>query len=185
MGILAGQWYCTSWCNGKKQVETAKKIGLNITNFHRTMEERIFSIMQMNSVCYIIWRTRKAINILPMGSMQPIHWEACKPFFILLTQWKNYPGWYAAIVIVIHSFLHLHNERGAEPQEQDRAQMLAALQVGWNEDHYLQFIQWFYQQGPDPRFKLHLLPYDFTFYDYGWFDQLPCRWTGHLSQQSL
>ena len=27
------------------------------------------------------------------------------------------------------------------------------------------------QNEPDPRFKLHLLPYDSTFYDYGWFDQ--------------
>jgi hypothetical protein len=66
----------------------------------------------------------------------------------------------------------MHNERGAQPQPIDRAEMMAG--------HHLdetRIITYNSCNGniklnePDPKFKLHLLPYDTMFYDYGWFDQ--------------
>ena len=67
---------------------------------------------------------------------------------------------------------NMHNERGAKPTQADRDEMAAGHQL--DETRIMTYNSSngdIKQDQPDPRFKLHLLPYDSTFYDYGWFDQ--------------
>ena len=76
---------------------------------------------------------------------------------------RNHPS------LVIYN---LHNERGADPQEEDYAQMRMGHRLdptrimtynscnGENPENE-----------PNAHFKLHLLPYDTVFYDYGWYDR--------------
>jgi beta-galactosidase len=67
---------------------------------------------------------------------------------------------------------NMHNERGALPQTVDRQEMLTGRSLDDS-----RIITYNSCNGsiklnePDPKFKLHLRPYDTTFYDYGWFDQ--------------
>lgn len=75
---------------------------------------------------------------------------------------RNHPS------LVIYN---MHNERGAEPQKQDSLQMLAAHRLDETRILTYNSSNGSIKMGKDPRFKLHLLPYDFTFRDYGWFDQ--------------
>jgi hypothetical protein len=100
----------------------------------------------------------------PLGSMQAIFYFTTRNEKLsrMIRRDRNHPS------LIIYN---LHNERGAEPQEQDRAQMLAAHKLDETRIITYNSSNGSIKQGPDPRFKLHLLPYDFTFYDYGWFDQ--------------
>ncbi len=66
---------------------------------------------------------------------------------------------------------NMHNERGAPPQKLDSLQMLAGHQLDETRMKTYNSSNGSIKMGPDPRFKLHLLPYDTTFRDYGWFDQ--------------
>ncbi|HVG40555.1 MAG TPA: hypothetical protein VM888_03000, partial [Chitinophagaceae bacterium] len=65
----------------------------------------------------------------------------------------------------------MHNERGAPPQKQDSLQMLAGHRLDETRILTYNSSNGDIKLGPDPRFKLHLLPNDFTFRDFGWFDQ--------------
>ena len=76
---------------------------------------------------------------------------------------RNHPS------LVIYN---LHNERGAWPQVQDYAQMRMAHSLDPT-----RILTYNSSNGENPeneanaRFKLHLMPNDTTFYDYGWYDR--------------
>ncbi len=67
---------------------------------------------------------------------------------------------------------NLHNERGAYPQTQDYDQMRMAHALDPT-----RILTYNSSNGENPeneanaRFKLHLMPNDTTFYDYGWYDR--------------
>ena len=67
---------------------------------------------------------------------------------------------------------NLHNERGAYPQAEDYRQM----RMGHDLDP-TRILTYNSSNGENPigvpntRFKLHLMPNDTTFYDYGWYDR--------------
>lgn len=155
----------------KKQIVNAKKLGLNMLNFHRTIGQQ--AVLDWADELGLLYFEEPGGNQYPadrfnakdsLGKMQADFYFATRneKLFRMIRRDRNHPS------LVIYN---LHNERGAEPQAQDSAQMLAAHRLDESRILTYNSSNGAIKTGPDPRFKLHLLPYDFTFRDYGWFDQ--------------
>jgi beta-galactosidase len=155
----------------RKQVESAKKLGLNMLNFHRTIGQQ--NVLDYADELGLLYFEEPGGNQYPadrfnatdpLGMKQADFYFATRneKLFRMIKRDRNHPS------LVIYN---MHNERGAEPQKQDSAQMLAAHRLDETRVITYNSSNGSIKQGPDPRFKLHLLPYDFTFRDYGWFDQ--------------
>ncbi len=155
----------------KKQIEAAKKLGLNMLNFHRTIGQQ--NILDYADELGLLYFEEPGGNQYPanmfnptdsLGKVQADFYFAFRneKLFRMIRRDRNHPS------LVIYN---MHNERGAEPQQQDKDQMLAAHHLDETRILTYNSSNGAIKQGPDPRFKLHLFPYDFTFYDYGWFDQ--------------
>ncbi len=155
----------------KKQIETAKKIGLNMLNFHRTIGTS--NVLDYADELGLLYFEE------PGGYQVPSELFAPKdPFgkfqgafavparreklFRMIKRDRNHPS------LVIYN---LHNERGTDPGFQDSTDMRDAHQLDETRILTYNSLNGDIKMGPDPRFKLHLLPYDTTFRDYGWFDQ--------------
>ncbi|MBO9203324.1 MULTISPECIES: glycoside hydrolase family 2 protein [Niastella] len=156
----------------KKQILDAKRLGLNMLNFHRTIGQR--NVLDYADELGLLYFEEPGGNSYPDNLFNPKNDLEKKQTLFYLTgrtekflrmvrRDRSHPS------LVIYN---MHNERGAQPQAIDRAEMMAG--------HYLddtRIITYNSCNGniklnePDPKFKLHLLPYDTTFYDYGWFDQ--------------
>ncbi|WP_207422988.1 glycoside hydrolase family 2 protein [Desertivirga brevis] len=155
----------------KKQIEIAKRIGLNMLNFHRTIGQQ--NVLDYADELGLLYFAEPGGNQYPadrynatdaMGKMQADFYFATRneKLFRMIKRDRNHPS------LVIYN---MHNERGAQPQKQDSLQMLAAHKLDETRIITYNSSNGDIKIGPDPRFKLHLLPYDFTFRDYGWFDQ--------------
>ncbi|MFT3846854.1 MAG: glycoside hydrolase family 2 TIM barrel-domain containing protein [Lacibacter sp.] len=155
----------------KKQIEAAKKIGLNMLNFHRTIGQQ--NVLDYADELGLLYFEEPGGNQYPanmfnpadsLGKVQADFYFAFRneKLFRMIRRDRNHPS------LVIYN---MHNERGAEPQQQDKDQMLAAHHLDETRILTYNSSNGAIKQGPDPRFKLHLFPYDFNFYDYGWFDQ--------------
>lgn len=155
----------------KKQIQDAKKLGLNMLNFHRTIGQQ--NVLDYADELGLLYFEEPGGNQYPadrfnatdpIGRMQADFYFATRneKLFRMVRRDRSHPS------LVIYN---MHNERGAEPQQQDRDQMLAAHTLDETRIITYNSSNGSIKQGPDPRFKLHLLPYDFTFRDYGWFDQ--------------
>ncbi|WP_279295424.1 glycoside hydrolase family 2 protein [Paraflavisolibacter caeni] len=155
----------------KKQIMVAKSIGLNMLNFHRTIGQQI--VLDYADELGLLYFEEPGGNQYPadrfnatdsLGKMQASYYFTVRneKLFRMIRRDRNHPS------LVIYN---MHNERGAQPQEQDRQQMLAAHKLDETRIITYNSSNGDIKMGPDPRFKLHLLPYDFTFRDYGWFDQ--------------
>ena len=155
----------------RKQVETAKALGLNMLNFHRTIGQT--NVLDFADELGLLYFEEPGGNQYPadrfnatdsLGKKQADFYLAARTEKVLrmVRRDRNHPS------LIIYNF---HNERGAPPQDQDRTEMSAAHQL--DETRLLTYNS---SNGdptlkPNPRFKLHLRPYDVKFYDYGWFDQ--------------
>jgi hypothetical protein len=155
----------------RKQVETAKALGLNMLNFHRTIGQT--NVLDYADELGLLYFEEPGGNQYPanlmnatdsLGKKQADFYLAARTEKVLrmVRRDRNHPS------LIIYNF---HNERGAPPEAQDRAEMSAAHAL--DETRLLTYNS---SNGdptlkPNPRFKLHLRPYDATFYDYGWFDQ--------------
>lgn len=155
----------------RKQIETAKKIGLNMLNFHRTIGQQ--NVLDYADELGLLYFEEPGGNQYPadrfnatdpIGKMQADFYFATRneKLFRMIKRDRNHPS------LVIYN---MHNERGAQPQKQDSVQMLAAHKLDPTRILTYNSSNGDIKMGPDKRFKLHLLPYDFTFRDYGWFDQ--------------
>jgi len=155
----------------RKQIQDAKKLGMNMLNFHRTIGQR--NVLDYADELGLLYFEEPGGNQYPgdrfnatdpVGKMQADFYFATRneKLFRMIKRDRNHPS------LVIYN---MHNERGAEPQRQDSAQMLAAHRLDETRIITYNSSNGAIKQGPDPRFKLHLFPYDSTFYDYGWFDQ--------------
>jgi len=155
----------------KKQIETAKRIGLNMLNFHRTIGQQ--NVLDYADELGLLYFEEPGGNQYPgdrfnatdrLGKMQAEFYFASRneKLFRMIKRDRNHPS------LVIYN---MHNERGAQPQKQDSMQMLAAHKLDETRIISYNSSNGDIKIGPDKRFKLHLLPYDFTFRDYGWFDQ--------------
>ncbi len=155
----------------RKQVAIAKKLGLNMLNFHRTIGQQ--NVLDYADEMGLLYFEEPGGNQYPadryqatdsLGKMQANFYFAARDekLFRMIRRDRNHPS------LVIYN---MHNERGAQPQGRDRQQMLAAHRLDDSRIITYNSSNGDIKIGPDPRFKLHLLPYDFTFRDYGWFDQ--------------
>jgi beta-galactosidase len=155
----------------KKQIESAKKIGLNMLNFHRAIGQA--AVMDYADELGLLYFEEPGGYQYPanlfepkseLGKMQTDFYFRCRreKLFRMVKRDRSHPS------LIIYN---LHNERGADPKLQDSTDMLDAhkldeTRIMCYNSHYGEI-----KQGPDQRFKLHLLPYDFKFYDYGWYDR--------------
>jgi hypothetical protein len=155
----------------RKQVEDAKKLGLNMLNFHRTIgQQNVLDYADELGLLYFEepggnqYPAERFNATDPLGKKQADFYFATRneKFFRMIRRDRSHPS------LVIYN---MHNERGAQPQSQDSAQMLAGHKMDETRIMTYNSSNGAIKMGPDPRFKLHLLPYDFTFRDYGWFDQ--------------
>ncbi len=155
----------------KKQITAAKQIGLNMLNFHRTIGQQ--NVLDYADELGLLYFEEPGGNQYPAdrfnakdpeGKKQADFYFAARneKLFRMIKRDRNHPS------LVIYN---MHNERGAQPQKQDSLQMLAAHKLDETRIITYNSSNGDIKLGRDPRFKLHLLPYDFTFRDYGWFDQ--------------
>ncbi|HEY4786603.1 MAG TPA: glycoside hydrolase family 2 TIM barrel-domain containing protein, partial [Bacteroidales bacterium] len=155
-----------------KQVDDAKKLGLNMLNFHRTIGQA--NVLDAADELGLLYFEEPGGNQYPESLFNPRNDLEKKQtafylavrnekFFRMIKRDRSHPS------LIIYN---LHNERGAQPHRQDRDEMTSGHKL--DETRIMTYNSSngpIKQDLPDPRFKLHLLPYDTTFYDYGWFDQ--------------
>ncbi len=155
-----------------KQIEDAKKLGLNMLNFHRSIGQS--NVLDAADELGLLYFEEPGGNQYPEQLFDPKNKLAQKQtdfyfsernekFFRMIKRDRSHPS------LIIYN---LHNERGAKPHQQDRDEMSTGHKL--DETRIMTYNSSngnIKQNEPDPRFKLHLLPYDTIFYDYGWFDQ--------------
>jgi beta-galactosidase len=156
----------------KKQIESAKAMGLNMLTFHRTIgQEKVLDYADELGLLY--WEEPGG-NQYPAGDFNPADAKGKKQadFYFayrneklarMIRRDRNHPS------LIIYN---LHNERGAFPQKQDYEELRDAHKLdetriliynSSNGDNPL--------NQPNARFKTHLMPYDTTVYDFGWWDK--------------
>lgn len=152
----------------RRQVQVAKDLGLNMLNFHRTIGYT--QVLDYADELGLLYFEEPGGNQYPAnrfddGSMQTDFYMDYRNEKLarMIKRDRSHPS------LVIYN---LHNERGADPQKQDYDQMRMAHRLdptrivtynSCNGDNP--------ENEPDAHFKLHLLPNDTTFYDYGWYDR--------------
>ena len=156
----------------RKQVMDAKRLGQNMLNFHRTIGQR--NVLDYADELGLLYFEEPGGNSYPENLFNPKNELEKKQtdfylaarnekFFRMIKRDRSHPS------LVIYN---MHNERGALPQQVDRDEMMAGHRLDET-----RIITYNSSNGniklnePDPKFKLHLFPYDTAFYDYGWFDQ--------------
>ena len=156
----------------RKQVMDAKALGLNMLNFHRTIGQT--NVLDAADELGLLYFEEPGGNQYPINQFYPKNALEQKQadyyfavrnekFFRMVRRDRSHPS------LVIYN---MHNERGAEPQPIDKEQMLAGHRLDNSRIMtYNSSNGAIRMNEPHARFKLHLLPYDTTFYDYGWFDQ--------------
>lgn len=157
----------------RKQVRDAKRLGLNMLNFHRSIGQT--NVLDAADELGLLYFEEPGGNQYPQNLLenpgtdlerkQTDFYLAVRneKLFRMIVRDRSHPS------LIIYN---MHNERGAMPTEVDRRQMLAAHKL--DESRILTYNSCngsINMTGPDPKFKLHLMPYDTKFYDYGWFDQ--------------
>jgi len=156
----------------KKQIVIAKKLGLNMLNFHRSIGQT--NVLDYADELGLLYFEEPGGNQYPAnkfnasdstGKMQADFYLKVRKEKLLrmIRRDRNHPS------LVIYN---MHNERGADPQEPDRDEMKAAHQL--DETRIITYNScngMNPQDKPNPHFKLHMLPYDQNFHDTGWWDE--------------
>jgi beta-galactosidase len=156
----------------RKQVETAKAMGLNMLTFHRTIGQE--NVLDYADELGLLYWEEPGGNQYPAGDFNPTDAKGKKQadFYFayrneklarMIRRDRNHPS------LIIYN---LHNERGAFPQRPDYEELRMAHQLdetriliynSSNGDNPL--------NEPNARFKTNLLPYDTTVYSFGWWDK--------------
>jgi len=155
----------------KKQIADAKALGLSMLNFHRTIGQT--NVLDYADEMGLLYFQEPGGNQFPANQFNPkndlekkqadFYFAARdEKFFRMIKRDRSHPS------LVIYN---MHNERGAEPQQKDSVQMQAGHKLDPTRIMTYNSSNGPIKMGPDPRFKLHLLPYNNQFYSYGWFDQ--------------
>lgn len=152
----------------RRQVESAKAIGLNMLNFHRTIGcARVLDWADELGLLY--WEepggNQYPANHFDDDDMQSHFYFGYRNEKLLrmIRRDRSHPS------LIIYN---LHNERGAFPQAEDYREMRLA-----HEADPTRLLVYNSSNGTNPegehyaRCKTHLMPYDTTFYDLGWWDQ--------------
>jgi len=156
----------------RKQVQDAKRLGLNMLNFHRTIGQT--NVLDAADELGLLYFEEPGGNQYPENLFKPKNALEQKQtdyylavrsekLFRMIRRDRSHPS------LIIYN---MHNERGALPQPIDKEEMLAGHKL--DDSRIMTYNSCngnIKLNEPDPKFKLHLLPYNDTFYDYGWFDQ--------------
>lgn len=151
----------------RRQVEDAKALGLNMLNFHRSIGQT--SVLDYADELGLLYFEEPGGNQYPANRFND-HNKQSEFYFAyrneklarMIKRDRSHPS------LIIYN---LHNERGAYPQTEDYAEMRMAHKLDpsriltYNSSNGNNPID-----QPNARFKLHMLPNDTTFYDYGWWD---------------
>ena len=152
----------------KRQITIAKELGLNMLNFHRNIGQT--NILDYADELGLLYFEEPGGNQYPIKNFNDNDKQSNFYFAYrneklarMVKRDRNHPS------LIIYN---LHNERGAYPQTQDYDQMCMAHALDPT-----RILTYNSSNGENPaeehntRFKLHLMPYDTTFYDYGWYDR--------------
>jgi beta-galactosidase len=156
----------------KKQVMIAKRLGLNMLNFHRAIG--FANVLDYADELGLLYFEEPGGNSFPVNLFFPKDsLEKIQSNFYLKARTeklcrmvrrdRSHPS------LIIYN---MHNERGAVPQQPDYDEMLAAHRL--DETRILVYNSCNGSnpvEKPDAHFKTHLLPYDSTFHDTGWWDE--------------
>lgn len=151
-----------------RQVKIAKELGLNMLNFHRTIGQP--AVLDYADELGLLYFEEPGGNQYPASRFDDNDMQSHfyfgfrnEKFARMIRRDRNHPS------LVIYN---MHNERGAYPQAEDYRQM----RMGHELDP-TRILTYNSSNGENPlhehntRFKLHLMPNDTTFYDYGWWDR--------------
>ena len=152
----------------ERQIKIAKELGLNMLNFHRSIGYE--NVLDYADELGLLYFEEPGGNQYPIQHFNDNNMQSQFYFGYrneklarMIKRDRNHPS------LVIYN---LHNERGAYPQEQDYEQMRMGHQLDPT-----RILTYNSSNGPNPekehntRFKLHLMPFDTTFYDRGWYDR--------------
>lgn len=164
-----------------KQVADAKKLGLTMLNFHRTIGNTdVLNAADSLGLLYFEepGGNQISVNMFPSvlakngGVAQEAGGMKLSTDFAfafrneklarMIKRDRSHPS------LVIYN---LHNERGAEPQPEDYNEMRMGHRLDPSRIMTYNSSNGKNPEGvPDNRFKLHLMPRDTTFYNVGWWD---------------
>lgn len=152
----------------RRQVQIAKDLGLNMLNFHRAIGQP--NVLDYADELGLLYFEEPGGNQYPANHFDDNDMQSHFYFGFrneklarMIRRDRNHPS------LIIYN---LHNERGAYPQAEDYRQM----RMGHELDP-TRLLTYNSSNGENPlnerntRFKLHLMPNDTTFYDYGWWDR--------------
>ena len=156
-----------SWA--KRQIETAKALGLNMLNFHRAIgQPNVFDYADELGLLYY-QEPGGYHNNFPNQSPEQIDfynkWRREK-MFRMMKRDRSRPS------LVIYNF---QNERSIPPSKQDSADLLDAQRIDptriitYDSPH--RFPAFGYNPKTPQPHKLHVLPYQAGLQDYGWWDE--------------
>lgn len=152
----------------RRQVQTAKDLGLNMLNFHRSIGQS--NVLNYADELGLLYFEEPGGNQYPANRFDDNDMQSQfyfgfrnEKFARMIRRDRSHPS------LIIYN---MHNERGAFPQAEDYRQM----RMG----HVLdptRVMTYNSSNGENPlnepnaRFKLHLMPNDTTFHHYGWWDR--------------
>jgi len=154
-----------------KQIEAAKKLGLNMLTFHRAIGQE--NVLDKADELGLLYWEEPGGNQYPADDFNPTDLQKQKQvnFYFpyrdeklrrMMKRDRNHPS------LIIYN---LHNERGAAPQKRDFDELRMGHQVDptrlliYNSSNGYNPLD-----EPNDRFKTHLMPYDTTVRNFGWWD---------------
>jgi hypothetical protein len=155
-----------------KQVMIAKRLGLNMLNFHRSIGYT--NVLDYADELGLLYFEEPGGNSYPANLFFPKDslTKVQTDFYLkermaklarMIRRDRSHPS------LVIYN---LHNERGAVPMKPDYDEMAAAHRLDETRILTYNSCNGNNPEGkPDTHFKTHLLPYDSTFHDIGWWDE--------------
>jgi hypothetical protein len=152
----------------RRQVQVAKELGLNMLSFHRAIGQPNV-LDAADELGLLLWEEPGG-NQYAAGKMNNHSLQS--DFYLdyrnqklarMIRRDRSHPS------LILYN---LHNERGAPPQAADSAQMRMAHRLDPSRQILYNSSNGDNPEGlPSARFKLHLAPYDTTFYALGWYDR--------------
>ncbi len=151
----------------RRQVEAAKGLGLNMLNFHRGIGQN--AVFRWADELGLLYWEEPGGNQYPISRFDDDNLQSRFYFAYrneklrrMILRDRSHPS------LIIYN---MHNERGASPQKQDYEQMAMGHRLDPTRILVYNSCNGKNPEGiPDAHFKTHLMPYDTTFRDSGWWD---------------
>ena len=151
----------------RRQVEAAKGLGLNMLNFHRGIGQN--AVFRWADELGLLYWEEPGGNQYPISRFDDDNLQSRFYFAYrneklrrMILRDRSHPS------LIIYN---MHNERGASPQKQDYEQMAMGHRLDPTRILVYNSCNGKNPEGtPDAHFKTHLMPYDTTFRDTGWWD---------------